>query len=156
MMSVLIWVKPAPEKTLPFCLANSSWAFPWHPPPPVLRRETCKFISLEKTLPQTLHFQRQAQLLKVTTTKSKGTEKSSLSLNLEQNSCIHLFIAHGTADLQQVILAIEKRKILLTLLDRILSLLSHGKRNEDVTQVILGKHGLGLFNIQYGYYTYSL
>lgn len=37
-----------------------------HPPLWVLRRETCKCISLEKTLHWTLHFQRQAQLVKVT------------------------------------------------------------------------------------------
>lgn len=45
--------------------------FPWHPPLSALRRETCKCISLEKTLPAALHFQRQAQLVKVTPKRQK-------------------------------------------------------------------------------------
>lgn len=51
--------------------SDNTARFPWHPPLSALRRETCKCISLEKTLPAALHFQRQAQLVKVTPKRQK-------------------------------------------------------------------------------------
>ncbi len=76
MMSVLIWSpKKAPEKTLPFCLANSSRAFLGTLLLQCWGGRHANVSPRKKTLPQTLHFQRQAQLLKVTTTKAKGQER---------------------------------------------------------------------------------
>lgn len=64
-----------------------------HPPLWVMRRETCKCISLEKTLPETLHFQRQAQLVKVTPYRQQ--DRNTLS-----QTCIDQPFTRGTDPLK--------------------------------------------------------